>query len=353
MMKNIRFIYFVLITILIGCVGKKEKKYVDCTLFGWDNISSEIVLHGADLNLGDQITRPMRLSVFDSTLILLNDDNEGIIQMIDLPTKNEIGHYGSFGGGPSDLMTPRYVYKKDSVLYVYDSRLLRFNTFVLNSNDNLNLKNSVQFNSYFDDVLMLSDSILIANVLDPQMKKISYFKGDSMIKTVGDYPQIEENSTDLDVLAQLEGFASSLAWNESKKRIAVVYKQTDLIEIYNENGKLEHRVQGPDMFFPSKCVKDIGETQKVVANIGEERDAYFSPVATANELFVLYSGDFYNPESKDYLHDRLFVFDWDGNPLRQYKLDIPIFRFTIDSSSRVIYGLTDTPEFRVVQFKLD
>ena len=353
-MKQVNFVCFVLAAIIfVGCTGKEEKKYNDCDRFSWKDTGKEILLQGHDLDLGELVTRPMRISVSDSTLILLNNDNEALVQLIELKTGKESGHYGSFGSGPADLMTPRYVQKKDSLLFIYDSRLRRFNHYVIASDSLLKLKNSIQFTCYFDDVFMLSDSMLVANVLDPRLKKISFFQKDSMLRTMGEYPLTEGEDNSLEELARMEGFASSLAWNPLKKKIAVVYKQTDLIEIYDEAGNFKKRIQGPDMFFPSKSVKNVGDTQKVTANIGEERDAYFSPIATDDELFVLYSGKYYHPGDKNYLLDHMLVFDWDGNILRQYKLDIPIFRFTIDSSTHTIYGLTDTPEFRVIRYHLE
>lgn len=351
-MKQVRFICYILAILLIGCIDQRGKKYTDCSTFSWKDVGPEIMLQGHELNLGEMLTRPMRLSVSDSTLILLNNDNETLIQLININTEKEIGCYGTFGSGPADLMTPRYVHKKDSVLFTYDSRLRRFNQYVIASDSLLRLENSMQFTSYFDDVFMFSDSVLVANVLDPRLKKISFFQRDSLLNTVGDYPSIEGDDNALEGLAQLEGFASSLAWNMSKRKIAIVYKQTDLIEIYDETGLLKNRIQGPDIFFPSKIIKSIGDTQKVTANIGEERDAYFSPVATSNELYILYSGQLYHPGDTNYLLDHLLVFDWNGNPLRQYKLDTPIFRFVIDESNQLIYGITDSPEFRIIRFDL-
>lgn len=72
---------------------------------------------------------------------------------------------------------------------------------------------------------------------------------------MGDYPSIEGDDNALEGLAQLEGFASSLAWNMSKRKIAIVYKQTDLIEIYDETGLLKNRIQGPDIFFLLKLLR--------------------------------------------------------------------------------------------------
>lgn len=352
-MKQIKIVSYLLTIILIGCVGKQEKRYTDCTTFSWEELGSEIMLHGRELELSEELTRPIRISIFDSTLILLNHDSENLVQLINVKQEKEIACYGSFGSGPTDFMNPRYVHKKDSMLFIYDSGLRRFNQYVMGSDSLLRLTESTQFTFHFDDVVMLSDSVLAANVLDPRLKKISFFLHDSLVNTMGDYPQIAGSNDSLNVLAQLEGFSSSLAWNASKRKIALAYKLTDLIEIYDETGILRSRMNGPDHFIPSKTVKDNDDTQKVTANIGEERDAYFSPVATSNELFVLYSGRIYHPGDKSYLLDRLIVFDWDAKPLRQYKLDIPIFRFTIDENGRTLYGITDSPEFRIIRFDLN
>jgi hypothetical protein len=61
-----------------------------------------------------------------------------------------------------------------------------------------------------------------------------------------------------------------------------------------------------------------------------------------NEIFVLYFGDLYG-KYEDRC-DRILVFDTDGNPLRIYKLDIPVISFTVDSEKRIIYAITDKPE---------
>ncbi|GHT71295.1 hypothetical protein FACS1894155_12920 [Bacteroidia bacterium] len=38
--------------------------------------------------------------------------------------------------------------------------------------------------------------------------------------------------------------------------------------------------------------------------------------------------------------------------IRRYQLDIPIFRFDVDTVENRIYAITDIPEFRIVTFQL-
>ena len=53
-----------------------------------------------------------------------------------------------------------------------------------------------------------------------------------------------------------------------------------------------------------------------------------------------------------YLKDQLFVFDDKGNPLQRYTLDSPIFTFTINPTTNKLYGLSDNPEFHVIEYQL-
>ena len=46
------------------------------------------------------------------------------------------------------------------------------------------------------------------------------------------------------------------------------------------------------------------------------------------------------------------VFDDKGNPLQRYTLDSPIFTFTINPTTNKLYGLSDNPEFHVIEYQL-
>ncbi|MDR0726257.1 MAG: TolB-like 6-bladed beta-propeller domain-containing protein, partial [Prevotellaceae bacterium] len=41
--------------------------------------------------------------------------------------------------------------------------------------------------------------------------------------------------------------------------------------------------------------------------------------------------------------NKILVFDFEGNPLRTYNLDVPVGVLSVDAEKRIIYGLTDMP----------
>jgi len=106
------------------------------------------------------------------------------------------------------------------------------------------------------------------------------------------------------------------------------------------------------LFFP--VIKQTIQDESVHVNSvsGQSRDAYFSPLSINGRVYVLYSGIYFNRENHKYLKDQLFVFDDKGNPLQRYTLDSPIFTFTINPTTNKLYGLSDNPEFHVIEYQL-
>ncbi len=51
--------------------------------------------------------------------------------------------------------------------------------------------------------------------------------------------------------------------------------------------------------------------------------------------------------------EHLLVYDRDGNPVKHYTLDIPLFSMKYDSEKNTIYGKGYNPEGIFVEYQLD
>jgi hypothetical protein len=50
--------------------------------------------------------------------------------------------------------------------------------------------------------------------------------------------------------------------------------------------------------------------------------------------------------------EHLLVYDWEGNPVRRYILDIPIHKMIYNKDKNSIYGLAENPEGVLVEYQL-
>ena len=133
-------------------------------------------------------------------------------------------------------------------------------------------------------------------------------------------------------------------------KIVVCYSMTDLISIYDLNGVLLKRIHGPGHFF--SYFKEIhnGNVVTSLMDRDKNRDAYFCPENVGERFFVLYDGEKVNATEHDSLCDYLYSFTWDGVPDLIYELSEPIFDYTVDVNAKKIYGISNNPEYHVVEF---
>jgi len=131
----------------------------------------------------------------------------------------------------------------------------------------------------------------------------------------------------------------SVAHRDVQKKLALAYMYSDLLEIYNETGELIKRIHGPDCFYPQLSLADKTKNGNGLIYIKPKEDArsgYCQIAVSDNEIWLQYSGQNYKKE----VHSEnrtLFVFDWEGNPLRRYVLDHSFFTFTVDAKNKTIY----------------
>lgn len=201
------------------------------------------------------------------------------------------------------------------------------------------------------DTIILPDNRLLATVLNISQKRFSFFSEEgNLLNTIGEFPDYGE---ELKPLEKIEGFDGELLLGVDGIKFFFFHKQTDLIDVFDLSGSLIRRFHGPEHFMPHVKEKDYDNGTKVHSIPNVSKDAYFCPTLCGNEIYVLYSGKFYDPQINTYLHDQILVFDKEGNPLRRYRLSVPIFTFTVDMATRTIYGLSDDPDFRLVKFDID
>ena len=202
----------------------------------------------------------------------------------------------------------------------------------------------------FGNIVILPNHHFMTTAYNSTQKRLSFYDSEGkFIETKGEYPEYGEILTPFE---KIEGLSCYATLSPDKNGIFLFYKQTDLIELYDIYGNLKKRIQGPDLFFP--VIKQTIQDESVHVNSvsGQSRDAYFSPLSINGRVYGLYSGIYFNRENHKYLKDQLFVFDDKGNPLQRYTLDSPIFTFTINPTTNKLYGLSDNPEFHVIEYQL-
>lgn len=350
-------IYPLIIAILyISFSCSNKPKYNNCKTFSNNDLHKLEIkfLQGKSLIFNQEIQNPVRIQLLDSILILNNMNTGILLDKYNINTLNKIGSCIPFGSGPNEMLIINKIQQTDSTIWLFDqsqNKLFQFNISDFLTNQAPNPRKTISLEIASSSVIVLSPERIIATTLNPDGSRFTIFDGEgNIIKDISEYPDFGEEMTGYE---KMVSFSVESVLSEDKQNIILTYKQTDLVEIYDIDGNLKTRVQGPDQLFTALKQKQDGEQIRVVPKDDNTFDAYFSPCTYKNEIFALYSGKAFNRKEANYLLDRIIVFNTLGDPIREYKLSEPIFQFTVDSKSKKIYGISDSPEFHIIEFPFE
>ena len=353
-MNKYIFIQYIIIITSVFSACNSNKEYEHTQFFTLQSFKQTKTLEGKSVSFEEPVKRPVHIYTIDSFLVLINMRTDLFIDRYNLNTLEKTGEYISFGNGPDEMIAPKHVIVQDSDVCILDrgkQKLAIYNKFDFCHNQSPVLKKTINFKDFVSNIQLLKNGTIVTTIQSPEHQRLSFFNlNGEFIETKGEYPIIKNN--ELNTIQKMAGYECSIVANEEKDKIFVAYNYTDLIEIYDMKGNLITRKQGPEGFFPSIIIHNNGNEQTIGFEKGKSKDGYFSPIAYKNEIYVLYSGKIYDPDNYDFNNDFLFVFDWDGNPIRIYNLDTPIFSFTIDPKTDRLYGITNEPEYHIVMMQL-
>ena len=353
--KDANQIIFILAISIFLYSCEYSSNYKNAHLFSNENIPLEKNLKGKVLDFDELIMMPVELSIVDSVLLLLNIRTELFVHKFNINSFKKIGESVPFGSGPGEMLDARKIQPIDSSIWLFDKmnrKIHQYEIFDFCFSDHPEVKNMMKYSRFLDDLSILPDNKYVATTIEPNTKRLIFFdmEGNQLFEK-GEFPDDGTEKTDLE---KTQGANCSMIVNILEKKICLAYKLTDLIEIYDMEGNLLKRVHGPDHFFAQLRQRNLAEDAiTVTSSDGKTRSAYYFPVSYDNKIWVLYSGKYFGESDvADHLLNTIIVFDWDGNPLCHYKLDVPIFAFTIDKQNNKIYGITENPENQIIQFDL-
>lgn len=307
-------------------------------------------LSGKTIEFDSIILRPSQIQLYDSFLVTCNIGAEKQFHIFNLHTKHKVGECISMGQGPKEMMTPCFVNRNDSVV-LFDMMTSTIFTYSIREfteakDPEYTHRLSLETQPLWSDIRCL-DKSFIGVSYDAVAPCFLFDQSGKKIMDFGVYPESGQSYTPAEII---NAYRASLTTNQ-KDKVAVTHYFTDVICLYNADGTLEKLLQGPDHFASVFKEFQDGDIIGSQATPQTYRDAFYSPVCVDDHLFVLYNGKMLEEEGYNLLCKELFVFGWDGTPECHYTLDQGVSYITVDSQSRKIYGVSDDPEYHIVEFE--
>jgi hypothetical protein len=352
-MKPKLFMLFLSVFFLLSCSDNGQKKFKDAAYYDYEDFGDPICLKGEILSL-DTIWKPIRIWTEDSLLVFIESMQDYHVDTYHKTKGYKIAENISRGMGPNEQLscwtlqfTSKHVWAFDmqaSTIIAYPKADFLTQSYIL-PEKTIRLKDV-----FATGLIYLPNDSVVASSLADIHHLLSVYNRDGIKDTskIIPYPEIYSLALSGSVAKRI--FENRIYYNEKNNRIVLFYVYTDLIDIYDTNFNLLARIHGPDQFIPELSVSQIEGIQHIHMQKDKTKFAYLSGYLTSNEIWALYYGIV--PEQGKELQNRIFVYDYNGRPLRRYQLEYPVSTFCIDDDNHIIYGLSEQPDPCVVQFKM-
>ena len=337
-----------ILTLLMAISCNQENKYQDAISIDRTDFKTTQSLTGLVVEFDSMILKPRQLQLYDSLLITYNSGADKLFHIFNLKTKKKIGECISMGQGPTEMLQPFFVPSKDSVV-IFDmatSILSKYSIAEFISNQEPIASERIKLTEQLFSGVSFLGKDMIGSMYRPEYPLYIFNSNGETIKEFGAYPVSDITYTDIEII---DAYRSVITTNLTD-RVAVCHYFTDLIDIYNKEGALEKRIHGPEHIFPHFKEYVDGNIVSSKAVKGTYRDAFYSPVSVGEDFFVLYNGKSVEEKGYNLLAKEIFVFGWDGKPKQRILLDKGVFRIAVDQSNKKIYGISDDPEYHIVEF---
>ena len=295
------------------------------------------------------IFRPFHfIQIDDSTFIIQDLKDNNIFNLINLSSKKVIAGVNK-GQGPDEVLTTSSFLYRDSKILIWDVIKKRMNEIVLSSDSTLAIKEKYKIDVGSLIIYRINplDSTFIATGQFEDYWLVEMNKEGKIFSTI-DYP-IWKETKDILKTALPTLYNAFMANSHDNKKVVVVTSNQGVISFLNRTYSGIKEYKQMKYHAPKFSITEKGAVAYSKNNI----EGFWAVDCDNSYVYALYSGRTFNSDHMESnLCEHLLVYDWDGNPIKRYILDIPIYKMSYNKSKNCIYGLTNNPEGVLVEYKL-
>jgi hypothetical protein len=311
-----------------------------------DVFGPTINLIGIPLNF-KEIIRPEQLLVKDKYLVTNNIRNDSLFMIFELPSLRCITAFGIKGRGPDEFLSQRIIETaEDSILfYIYESTNQKVYRVTI---DNLRPEYYLTLpkgNRSLDDkqIVFFDHKTAYYSESTEKGKLIYYYNKDSL-------PQEKEfkNLSISGIKGSWTTYTGDFGTNKSLGRIAYAYKYFKRLRIIDIQSLTER-----DIVFDAR---ELAKGQNDIATLQPTNITHFWGMSPKEDfIWMLYSGRTPIEVQSDNRNKNKYIFveqyDWNGNPIKKYKLDDWGF-FCVDEKYRTIYLASTASIYSILKYNI-
>lgn len=342
---KIQLVCFISLIIFISC---KQKGNSDIII---DKFPKIITLSG-ELVKGIELFKPHRLIIVDS-LLLINNYKEKFFRVYSTNTHKLLSEFGLRGRGPGEFISPELTGQvsfdkqtKIPFIYVYDMErhilsYIDVYEYIAPQGHSYKEERIPNVNSYLTRFFFKNNSFFFG-IPESGGRFLFYNYKTSKVNIIPFIPNLGFNIKP-SYLPNI--YRSSCIINEESNILVSAAILLGEIDFFDLNGNFIKST-----VFESDAKKNL---KKDFSNKIEPKTYILQLLSQGNLIYGLnYNSNNWGVDDEK-CYSKIEVFDWTGQPVKEYILDRKVFSFALDTMHKRIYGLSHEEEYPIVIYELE
>jgi hypothetical protein len=343
----VKKIFFACFLFAAACSDNKPGTVGNLTVFNQFPVTQNITFENAfafDKGVG------FGLFVSDSSIFISNIDGvkDYFFYQYDLKTKKMLGKYLNGGRSKGQAMSAYTfgLYKKRTV-WAHDIPMNKVVTVPVKDSGKTASQqiHDYTFPDIYISVQLMDSSKLLTHGLRNRESPYKFQIVDCVTgKTVSEFGPVEGIPENVPVNIWKNAYAGFIFLKPEEDKFVLACRYADQIEIFDLPSKKNKIIKGPENYeavftsLPGK--NDIQRTDKT-------RFAFIGGSATSKHIYLLYSGENHRT-AKVNSAKFIYVYDWNGIPVRKISLDRYVSCFTVSEDEQTIYAFDPNTSFVLI-----
>jgi hypothetical protein len=293
-------------------------------------VENAVLLRSEPVAVDCGLTYPFEMSIVNSCLLIADRYEGKTVAVFDTKAGKCLGWYLPLGNGAGEMRGgPMRFSSSGGELQIYQPSSGNLCTFSVPA---MKLQKTVSFagdpatgRQRLDQVRKLQDGYVGTGRFE-KGRFCLYGKRGKEMRQAGEYP-FEGESMDERRFQFYDGPAGAAPTGTA---FVVSSGLCDNLEFYEIRGKEVHRLKK----YGTRDV-DVSWRENRVFTNENTLSGYIHVYETGDYCYLLYSGG----KGRRFDGKWIFVFDWQGNHLKSYELDIPAHKFCVDETCQTLYAI--------------
>lgn len=326
---------FALTLLLIGCSESQKRVSFNESTTAKSTILTEAI-----------ISIPMDIKKRGDVLYVTDFEGDSLLRCYNLAERRLVKQMLPQGQGPDEFLSPVEFFLSDSSVFIHNRWHFTARNYTFNANDfSVQTQGeSIQLPMNLDRIYPIGGSRFIASGVFDDCRFLLLDNAGKVISRCGDFPNYQSEEEAIPNTAKAMFHQSQFGYNTARKRLASATSNVlELWDYTKETLTLHKRL----LLAPYHYLFQSGPDGVYAQSDNPDAELGARGIAVSDHyIYVLYNPNTHrmHEEHKETENSEIWVFDWDGDPVRKILVDTRIACFCVDEAGTAFYCVMSAPD---------